>query len=156
MVGEIRSSAVMEDVLEFSDTGHLVLATMHANNATQALERILHMFPKDQHSQLCGTLASNIKAVVSQILVPTVYSERTVAVELLLSTPRTADLIRRGHFDELTETMDKDTSHAMCTMDQSLYQLYCDERITADTALAYADSVSNMRLQMRLSASTNE
>lgn len=155
MVGEIRSSAIMEDVLEFSDTGHLVLATMHANNATQALERILHMFPKEQHSQLCGTLASNIKAVVSQILVPTVYSERTVAVELLLSTPRTADLIRRGHFSDLTETMDKDTNHGMCTMDQSLYQLYCDERITADTALAYADSVSNMRLQMRLSASSS-
>jgi twitching motility protein PilU len=156
MVGEIRERAIMEDVLEFADTGHLCLATLHANNATQALERILHMFPKDQREMLCVGLANNIKAVISQILVPTVYGDRTVAVEMLLNTPRVADLIRRGQFGDLTDVMDKDANAGMCTMDQSLFQLYCDERITEETALTYADSVSNMRLQIRLSTPSAE
>ncbi len=152
MIGEIREKNVMEDVLEFSDTGHLCLATMHANNASQALERIIHMFPKEQREEICRSLASNIKAVASQILVPTVYGERSVTMELLLNTPRISDLIRRGSFSELNDVMDKDTSHGMCTMDQSLYQHFCDDRITEETALAYANSTSNMRLQIRLSS----
>lgn len=156
MVGEIRSHKIMEDVVEFSDTGHLVLATMHANNASQALDRVLHMFPPDQHEQLCSALAINLKAVVSQILVPTVYGERTVAVELLLNTPRVADLVRRGQFTDLGEVMDKDSTVNMYTMDQSLFQLFSDDRISQETALTYANSVSNMRLQMRLSTSTGE
>jgi twitching motility protein PilU len=154
MVGEIRERSIMEDVLEFADTGHLCLATLHANNATQALERILHMFPQDQRDMLCNSLASNIKCVISQILVPTVYGDRTVAVEMLLNTPRVADLIRRGQFANLHDVMDKDTNAGMCTMDQSLFQLYCDARISEETALTYADSVSNMRLQIRLSTPT--
>ena len=145
----------MSDVLEFSDTGHLVLATLHANNASQAIERVIHMFPKDKHEQIYNALANNIKAVVSQILVPTVYGTQTVATELLVVTPRVADLIRRGKVSDIQEVMDKDTNSGMCTMDQSLYQLYCDERIAEETALAYADSVSNMRLQIRLSAPAN-
>ncbi|MDH5326236.1 MAG: PilT/PilU family type 4a pilus ATPase [Gammaproteobacteria bacterium] len=152
MVGEIRERLIMEDVLEFADTGHLCLATIHANSASQALERILHMFPKDMQDKLCTSLANNLKAVVSQILVPSVFGDRAVALELLLNTPRTSDLIRRGQFDHLTEVMDKDTNSGMRTMDQSLFQLYCDDRISEETALAYATSVSNMRLQIRLSA----
>lgn len=152
MVGEIRERQIMEDVLEFADTGHLCLATLHANNASQALERILHMFPKDMHDKLCTSLSNNLKAVISQILVPTLYGDLAVALELLLNSPRTSDLIRRGHFDHLTEVMDKDTNSGMYTMDQSLFQLYCDDRISEETALAYASSVSNMRLQIRLSA----
>lgn len=151
MVGEIRSNAVFDDVLEFSDTGHLVLATMHANNASQALERIQHMFPREHHEQLRAALAINIKAVISQILVPTVNGDRAAAVEVLLNSPRTADLIRRGKFSDLGEVMDKDTNLGMCTIDQSLFQLFCDNQISEETALAYAESVSNMRLQMRLS-----
>lgn len=156
MVGEIRSHKIMENVVEFSDTGHLVLATMHANNASQALDRVLHMFPKDQHEQLCSALAINLKAVVSQILVPTVYGERTVAVELLLNTPRVSDLVRRAQFSDLGEVMDKDSTVGMYTMDQSLFQLFSDNRISQETALAYANSVSNMRLQMRLSTPASE
>jgi len=152
MVGEIRESHIMEDVLEFADTGHLCLATLHANNAAQALERMIHMFPKEKHEQLCHTLANNVKAIASQLLVPTIYGERTVAMELMLFTPRIGDLIRRGQFSELHDVMDKDTNNGMCTMDQSLYQLYCDDRITEETALSFANSVSNMRLQIRLSA----
>ena len=154
MVGEIRQRAIMEDVLEFADTGHLCLATLHANNTTQALERILHMFPKDQHEPLCNSLATNLKAVVSQILVPTIYGDRTVAVEMLVNTPRVSDLIRRGQFGDLLEVMDKDTNANMCTMDQALFQLYNDDRISEETALAYANSLSNMRLQIRLSTPT--
>lgn len=156
MVGEIRQRAIMEDVLEFADTGHLCLATLHANNTTQALERIMHMFPKEQHQQLCNSLSSNLKAVISQILVPTVYGDRTVAVEMLINTPRVGDLIRREKFDELADVMDKDINTNMCTMDQSLFQLYNDQRISEETALAYAYSTSNMRLQIRLSTPTSE
>lgn len=152
MVGEIRDSKIMSDVIEFSDTGHLVLATLHANNASQAMERIVHMFPKDKHDQMCSALATNIKAIISQILVPTVYGAQCVATEMLVVTPRVADLIRRGKINEVQDVMEKDTNSGMHTMDQSLYQLYCDERISEETALSYADSVSNMRLQIRLSA----
>ena len=151
MVGEIRNREMMENVLEFSDTGHLCLATLHANNAAQAFDRIVHMFPKDKHEQLCIGLSHNVKAVVSQILVPTVDNKRTVATELLTNTPRIADLIARGQFGDLTDVLEKDTNSGMCTMDQSLYHLFCSGRITEDTALTYANSVSNMRLQIRLS-----
>lgn len=151
MVGEIRDREMMENVLEFSDTGHLCLATLHSNNAAQAFDRIVHMFPKDKHEQLCIGLSHNIKAVVSQILVPTVDGKRTVATELLLNTPRITDLIGRGQFGELHDVLEKDTNSGMCSMDQSLYHLFCHGRITEETALAYANSVSNMRLQIRLS-----
>ena len=151
MVGEIRNRDMMENVLEFSDTGHLCLATLHANNAAQAFDRIIHMFPKDKHEQLCIGLSHNVKAVVSQILVPTVDGSRTVATELLTLTPRIADLISRGQFGDLHDVLEKDTNSSMCTMDQSLYHLFCHGRITEETALAYANSVSNMRLQIRLS-----
>ena len=151
MVGEIRDREMMENVLEFSDTGHLCLATLHSNNAAQAFDRIVHMFPKDKHEQLCFGLSHNIKAVVSQILVPTVDGKRTVATELLLNTPRITDLIGRGQFGEIHDVLEKDTNSGMCSMDQSLYHLFCHGRITEDTALAYANSVSNMRLQIRLS-----
>lgn len=156
MVGEVRETDIMEDVLEFSDTGHLVLATLHANNAVQTLERVINMFPKEKHESICNTLAGNIRAIVSQLLVPTIYGDRSVAFELMLMTPRVSDLIRRGKFSEIQEVMDKDTNAGMCTMDQSLYQLYCDDRINGETALAFANSVSNMRLQIRLSARGNE
>ncbi|MCI0505202.1 MAG: PilT/PilU family type 4a pilus ATPase [Gammaproteobacteria bacterium] len=151
MVGEIRDREMMENVLEFSDTGHLCLATLHSNNAAQAFDRIVHMFPKDKHEQLCIGLSHNIKAVVSQILVPTTNGKRTVATELLINTPRIADLIARGQFGELHDVLEKDTNSGMCTMDQSLYHLFCHGRITEETALVYANSVSNMRLQIRLS-----
>jgi twitching motility protein PilU len=151
MVGEIRNREMMENVLEFSDTGHLCLATLHANNTSQAFERIVHMFPKDKHEQLCIGMSHNIKAVVSQILVPTKNGKRTVATELLTLTPRITDLLARGDFGEIHDVLEKDTNSGMFTMDQSLYHLYCNGKITEETALTYANSVSNMRLQIRLS-----
>jgi len=151
MVGEIRDREMIENVMEFSDTGHLCLATLHANNASQAFERIVHMFPKEKHEQLCIGMSHNVKAVISQILVPTVDGKRTVATELLVLTPRVADLISRGQFGDLQDVLEKDTNSGMCTMDQSLYHLFCSGRITEETALTYANSMSNMRLQIRLS-----
>jgi twitching motility protein PilU len=153
MIGEIREHEIMEDVLEFADTGHLCLATLHANNASQVFERIVHMFPQEKRELLCLSLAQNIRAVVAQVLVPTIEGGRTVAVELLVSTSRVQDLIRRGDFASLADVMAKDTTDGMCTMDQSLYELYSAGKITEETALTYADSMSNMRLQMRLSGS---
>jgi twitching motility protein PilU len=151
MIGEVREHEIMEDVLEFSDTGHLCLATLHANNASQVFERIVHMFPQEKREMLRYSLAQNIKCVIAQELVPTVDGGRTVAVEMLVATSRVRDLIRRGDFTELVDVMEKDTNSGMCTMDQSLYLLYADGKISEETALAYADSRSNMRLQMRLS-----
>ncbi|MDT8384897.1 MAG: PilT/PilU family type 4a pilus ATPase [Gammaproteobacteria bacterium] len=151
MIGEIREHEIMEDVLEFSDTGHLCLATLHANSASQVFERIVHMFPQEKRELLRYSLSQNIKAVISQVLVPARGGGRTVAVEMLIATSRVRDLIRRGDFTELSSVMEKDTNSGMCTMDQSLYLLYADGKITEETALAYAESRSNMRLQMRLS-----
>lgn len=151
MIGEIREHEIMEDVLEFSDTGHLCLATLHANSASQVFERIVHMFPQEKRELLRYSLSQNIKAVISQVLVPAKGGGRAVAVEMLVATSRVRDLIRRGDFTELAGVMEKDTNSGMCTMDQSLYLLYADGKITEETALAYAESRSNMRLQMRLS-----
>lgn len=151
MIGEIREYKIMEDVLAFSDTGHLCLATLHANNASQVFERVVHMFPQEKRELLRHSLSQNIRAVISQILVPTKDGGRTVAIEMLLATSRVRDLIRRGDFSELVEVMEKDTHAGMCTMDQSLYLLYANGKITEETALDYAESRSNMRLQMRLS-----
>lgn len=155
MIGEIREHEIMEDVLEFSDTGHLCLATLHANNASQVFERIVNMFPHEKRDLLYLTLSQNIKAVISQILVPTTEGGRTVAVEILTSTSRVRDLIRRGDFSALVDVMEKDTNDGMCTLDQSLYHLFAEGRIDEETALAYADSMSNMRLQMRLAGNTS-
>jgi len=151
MIGEIREHEIMEAVLEFSDTGHLCLATLHANNASQVFERIVHMFPQEKRELLRYSLSQNIKAVISQVLVPAIGGGRTVAVEMLIATSRVRDLVRRGDFTELMDVMEKDTNSGMCTMDQSLYLLYADGKITEETALAFAESLSNMRLQMRLS-----
>jgi twitching motility protein PilU len=151
MIGEIREHEIMEDVLEFSDTGHLCLATLHANSASQVFERIVHMFPQEKRELLRYSLSQNIKAVISQVLVPAKGGGRTVAVEILVATSRVRDLIRRGDFSELVAVMEKDTNSGMCTLDQSLYLLYADGKITEETTLAFAESRSNMRLQMRLS-----
>ncbi|HEC18811.1 MAG TPA: PilT/PilU family type 4a pilus ATPase [Gammaproteobacteria bacterium] len=151
MIGEIREHEIMEDVLEFADTGHLCLATLHANSASQVFERIVHMFPQEKRELLRYSLSQNIKAVISQVLVPKKGGGRTVAVEMLVATSRVRDLIRRGDFTELADVMEKDTNTGMCTMDQSLYLLYAEGKISEETALAYAESRSNMRLQMRLS-----
>ncbi len=149
MIGEIRSRETMEQVVAYADTGHLCLATLHANNASQAFERVINLFPDSKREQVLLSLSVNVRAVVSQQLVPATDGSRTAAFELLLSTPRVCDLIRRGEFGELQESMEKGASVGMQSLDQSLYNLHQRQAISAETAMEYAASYRNMRLRMR-------
>lgn len=150
MVGEILSADVMEQVLAYADTGHLCLAALHAPTAAQAFERIINMFPQHQREQVQLTLSLNIKAVVCQQLVPARDGTRVAAFEILLNTPRVADLVRRGELHQLHDCMEKGTTLGMQTLDQSLYNL-CQQRvIDAETAVEYAQSFRNMRVRIKV------
>ena len=144
MIGEIRDRTTMEAALSYADTGHLCLATLHAVNANQALERVINFFPNDAHNQLLMDLSLNLNAVISQRLVPAIKGNRTPAVEVLLNSPYIAELIRRGNIREIKETMEKSGDDRMQTFDQALYELYKKGRIDIKTALANADSYSNL------------
>jgi len=156
-IGEIRSRDTMEQAISFADTGHLCIATLHANNATQAIERIVNMFNESSREQVLLSLSMHIRAILAQQLVPDVNGELVPAFELLEGSPRMADLIEKGDLQSMRQHMEKDTSSSMRTMDQSLYNLYTNNIISSDTALDFASSSSNMRLRMRLStvASSN-
>ena len=151
MIGEIRSRDTMEHALAFAETGHLCLATLHANNANQALDRIIHFFPADRHSQTWMDLSLNLKGIVAQQLVPTIDGQgRRAVIEVLLNTPLVADLIRKGEVHELKALMKKSGELGMQTFDQSLYGLYRDGEITYEAALAHADSANDLRLMIKL------
>ncbi len=150
LIGEIRDRETMEHALAFAETGHLVLSTLHAHNANQALERILNMFPEDHRPQLLHALANNLKASVSQRLVKTLDGQRRAAVEVMLGTPTIADLIRRDELGELKNMMEKSTVLGMQTFDVALYQLAVAGAISEMTALEYADSNINLRLKLKL------
>ena len=156
-IGEIRNRDTMEQAISFADTGHLCIATLHANNATQAIERIVNMFSENSRDQVLLSLSMHIRAILSQQLVPNVNEQLVPAFELFEGSPRMADLIEKGDLQSMRQHMEKDTSSGMITMDQSLYNLYNDNVISSETALEYASSTSNMRLRMRLStvASSN-
>ena len=156
MIGEIRSRDTMEHALAFAETGHLCLATLHANNANQALDRIIHFFPADRHSQTWMDLSLNLKGIVAQQLVPTIDGRgRRAVIEVLLNTPRVADLIRKGEVHELKALMKKSGELGMQTFDQSLYGLYRDGEITYEAALAHADSANDLRLMIKLGSETD-
>jgi len=150
VIGEIRDHNTLEHAIEYADTGHLCLATFHAHNTMQALERITNMFTDNRRDQILLGLSMNLEAIHSQKLVPDTQSTRVPACELLVKTARSSDLLRRGEFVELREVIEKDVNNSMTTLDQSLHELYQGGSISAETALQYADSVGNMRLQMRL------
>ena len=150
LIGEIRHQETMEHALAFSETGHLCLSTLHANNANQAMDRIINFFPEERHKQLLQDLSLNMRAIVSQRLVPTVDGKRAAAIEILVGTPRAADLIAKGAVSELKELMEKSTEQGMQTFDQSLYRLYKEGRISLDEALKNADSKNNLRLRITL------
>jgi len=150
LIGEIRDRETMEHALEFSETGHLCLATLHANNANQALERIINFFPEDMHLQVSLNLALNLKAILSQRLVKTPEDKRLPAIEILLNTPRIADLIGKWNIAEIKEAMAAGKNYGMQTFDQSLVGLWMDGLITEDEALRHADSVNNVRLQIKM------
>lgn len=151
MIGEVRTRETMEHAITFAETGHLCLCTLHANNANQALDRILHFFPADRHSQLWMDLSLNLKAMVAQQLIPTPDGKgRRACVEVLINTPLAQDLIRKGEVAELKDLMAKSNEHGMQTFDQALYELYRCGEITYEDALAHADSANDLRLMIKL------
>lgn len=152
LIGEIRSRETMEYAMTFAETGHLCMATLHANNANQALERILHLVPKEQKEQFLFDLSMNLKGVVGQQLLRDKNGQgRHGVFEVLLNSPRVSDLIRRGDLHELKATMAKSQEVGMQTFDQSLYQLVVDGKISEEDALHSADSANDLRLMLKTS-----
>lgn len=155
LIGEIRSRETMEHALAFSETGHLCLSTLHANNANQALDRIINFFPEERHNQLLLDLSLNLVAIISQRLIPTKDSTRIAAVEVLLGTPRARDLVRKGDIASLKELMEKSENQGMNTFDGALLALWRAGKITAEEALKNADSANNVRVKMTLDTRAN-
>ncbi len=156
LIGEIRSQETMEHALAFAETGHLCLSTLHANNANQALDRIINFFPEERHKQLFMDLSLNLQGFVSQRLIPTVDGKRAAAIEILLGTPRVCDLIKQGKVDEIKEVMEKSENQGMKTFDSALFDLYKAGKITLEEALKNADSKNNLRLKIQLSEGTGK
>lgn len=151
MIGEVRTRETMEHAINFSETGHLCLCTLHANNANQALDRILHFFAEDRREQLLMDLSLNLKGVVAQMLIPTPDGKgRRVAVEILLGTPLIQDHIRQGELHKIKEVMKESGLMGMITFDQSLVALYHAGEISYEDALRYADSSNEVRLRIKL------
>ncbi len=151
LIGEIRTRETMQQAVTFAETGHLCLATLHANNANQALDRIQHFFPNEGHDQLWMDLSLNLKAMIAQQLIPTSDGKgRKAAIEILINTPLVSDLIRKGEVHQLKELMEKSTEHGMQTFDQALYELYIAGEISYEDALLYADSANNVRLKIKM------
>ncbi|MFI8482712.1 PilT/PilU family type 4a pilus ATPase [Pseudomonas sp. NPDC078700] len=150
LIGEIRDRETMEHALAFADTGHLAISTLHANNANQALDRIINFFPEDRRPQLLNDLGNNLKAFVSQRLVKTIHGKRRAAVEVLLGTPTIRDLIKRNEFSEIKEIMEKSKNLGMQTFDQALIDLVNQGAIDEEEAVKNADSANNVRLKLKL------
>ncbi len=149
LIGEVRDSETMEAAIDYAETGHLCLATIHANNANQAIERVMNFFPSERHRQIYLQLSLNLKSIISQRLIPTVDGWRVAAVEILLDTPRVKDLIHKGQVDYLKEVMAQGNVEGMQTFDQSIFELYKRGLIDFDNALAYADSTNDLRLRIK-------
>jgi len=156
LIGEVRSKETMEHAVAFAETGHLCLATLHANNANQALDRIIHFFPTELHQQVWMDLSLNLKAIVAQQLIPSPDGKgRRAAIEVLLNSPLAADLIRKGEVHELKPLMARSGELGMQTFDQALYKLYSQGEITYEDALAHADSANDLRLMIKLGSETD-
>ncbi|MDD3517149.1 MAG: PilT/PilU family type 4a pilus ATPase [Chromatiales bacterium] len=150
LIGEIRDRDTMEHALAFAETGHLAISTLHANNANQALDRIINFFPEERRNQLLMDLSTNLRAFVSQRLIPTVDGKRAAAIEILLGTPTIRELIKRGDFHSIKENMEKSEMIGMQTFDSALFKLYKAGRISLEEALKNADSPNNLRLRISL------
>ena len=154
MIGEIRTRETMDYAVTFAETGHLCLATLHANNANQALDRIINFFPADRQNQVWMDLSLNLRAMIAQQLIPTIDGEgRRAAIEVLINTPLVADKIRKGEVHEIKKIMTDSTEQGMQTFDQSLFKLYSDGEVTYESAIAAADSANDLRLMIKLAGS---
>ncbi len=157
MIGEIRDRQTMEHAVAFAETGHLCVATLHANSANQALDRIINFFPEDRRAQLLMDLSLNLKGIISQRLIPMVEGVgRVPAVEILLNSPFIADLIFKGEVGTIKDVMKKSRETGMQTFDQALFDLYEDSRISYEDALRNADSVNDLRLSIKLNSKHSE
>ncbi len=150
LIGEIRTTETMEAAITFAETGHLCLATLHSNNANQAMERIMNFFPPERHAQIYLQLSLNLRAIISQRLIRRVDGGRVAAIEVLLDSPRVKDLIHKAQISEIKEAMEKSTNLGMQTFDQALFDLYRSGQISLEEALANADSANNLRLRVKL------
>lgn len=144
MIGEARDRETMQAAINFADTGHLCLTTLHAVNSNQAMDRMMNMFPTEMRDQLLMDLSLNLKAIISQRLIPAMDGKLACAMEVMRNSPYIAELIREGNFNEVKEIMEKGDTVGMQTFDQSLYDLYKSDRISIKSALQYADSSANL------------
>lgn len=149
-IGEIRDRETMEHALSFAETGHLAISTLHANNANQALDRILNFFPENKHQQLLNDLSLNLRAFISQRLIPTVDGKRAAAIEVLIGTSTTQEYISQGNISGLKEIMEKSENVGMQTFDSAILKLYQQGKISEKQALKNADSPNNVRLKINL------
>lgn len=156
LIGEIRDRETMEHALEFAETGHLAISTLHANNANQALERIINLFPDEKRSQLLMGLSQNLRGFVSQRLIPTVDGKRCAAVEVLLGTKTVQELVLKNRLTEIKPIMEKSENLGMQTFDGALFKLHQAGRISLDEAIANADSPNNLRLRIKLGANAGD
>ena len=153
LMGEIRDRETMEHAVAFAETGHLCMATLHANSANQALDRIINFFPEERRAQLLMDLSLNLKALVSQRLLPLQDGKgRIAAVEIMLNTPLVADMIFKGEVGEIKELMKRSRELGMQTFDQALFELYEADKVTLEDALRNADSLNDLRLQVKLNS----
>ena len=152
MIGEIRDRETMQHAMAYAETGHLCVSTLHANNANQAIQRVLNFFPETAQRQVLMDLSLNLKGVVGQRLLPGAGGKRVPAVEVMLLSPYVADLIQKGQTDEIKAVMAKSVELGMATFDQSLYDLYVRGDITQEQAIEHADSKTDLSLRMRLAS----
>ncbi|MDE2418058.1 MAG: PilT/PilU family type 4a pilus ATPase [Burkholderiales bacterium] len=152
MIGEIRDRNTMQQAVAYAETGHLCLSTLHANNANQAMDRIINFFPEEAHHQLLLDLSINLAAVVSQRLIPGLKQKLVPAVEVMVQSPYISDLIAKGDIAAIKEAMGHSSGAGMCTFDQALYQLYVTGQISQEEALHNADSRTDLSLRIRLAA----
>jgi twitching motility protein PilU len=157
LVGEIRDAETMEHAIAFAETGHLCLSTLHANSASQTMERIINFFPEERRTQLLMDLSANLRAIVSQRLIRTEDGKgRVAAIEILLNTPTVAEKIFKGEFNELKEVMNKSRELGMRTFDWALFELYNDGQISYEEAIRNADSANELRLNIKLKSKRGE
>jgi twitching motility protein PilU len=149
LIGEIRDMDTMDYAIAFAETGHLCLATLHANNANQALDRIINFFPTERRSQLLMDLSLNLRGMISQRLIPKRGGGRVPAIEVMLASPLISDLIHKGAVHEIKPIMAKSRDLGMCTFDQALYDLCAANLVEPEVALRYADSQNELRLQLK-------
>jgi twitching motility protein PilU len=156
LIGEVRDEETMEHAINFAETGHLCLATLHSNNANQAIERVLNFFPPERHRQVYLQLSLNLKAIVSQRLVKTNDGGRAAAIEVLLGTARVRELMKKGDVEALKDAMAQGENDGMQTFDQAIFELFRRGKLTLEEALNNADSVTDLKLRIKLAVASGE